>query len=117
MSGALVLAVKQCVTCGEEKALDEFHRNRRRPDGRQVKCKLCMNAASREYLAKMRERMGEDYFREHQAKIVAKHRERTGNERGKRYLAARGVAIKALIEAHPTEFKGLFDRAKYEAGL
>jgi len=29
---------KRCYKCGESKPLTEYHRDRRRPDGRQAKC-------------------------------------------------------------------------------
>ena len=33
---------KVCRTCGEEKLLDEFHRNMYKPDGRLIHCKKCV---------------------------------------------------------------------------
>lgn len=38
---------KLCRDCGHRKPLDEFHRNRKRLDGRQDWCKLCHNARAR----------------------------------------------------------------------
>jgi hypothetical protein len=32
---------KRCPRCGETKAVADFDRNRARPDGRQVYCKVC----------------------------------------------------------------------------
>ena len=32
---------KRCTMCKQWKPLDEFHRNRRKPDGRQVRCRAC----------------------------------------------------------------------------
>lgn len=37
----LVDVEKRCSTCGEVKPLDDFHRNRSKPDGRQAACKPC----------------------------------------------------------------------------
>jgi hypothetical protein len=34
-------ATKRCSMCGEVKPLTEFHRNRQKPDGLQVRCKAC----------------------------------------------------------------------------
>jgi hypothetical protein len=34
---------KNCPQCGEEKSLDEFHRNKARSDGRSAYCKPCHN--------------------------------------------------------------------------
>lgn len=39
---------KRCAKCGEIKALDDFPRNKRQPDGRHCYCKLCHNAQVRE---------------------------------------------------------------------
>lgn len=33
--------MKTCYVCGEQKGLEEFHRNRSRKDGRQTFCKPC----------------------------------------------------------------------------
>lgn len=35
---------KTCTRCGEEKTLTDFHKHRRRADGRQSWCKTCMNS-------------------------------------------------------------------------
>ena len=35
---------KRCSTCGETKPLAEFHKNKRRPDGLQERCKTCRRA-------------------------------------------------------------------------
>lgn len=39
--------MKACSKCGEEKALDEFYKNHRAPDGRRGDCKTCVLAARR----------------------------------------------------------------------
>lgn len=42
--------LKRCYKCGESKPLAEFHRERRRPDGLQSKCRSCSGAyAKRRY--------------------------------------------------------------------
>lgn len=38
--------LKSCPDCGLSKSLDEFHRHRAAPDGRQWRCKPCQNAAN-----------------------------------------------------------------------
>lgn len=35
------MRVKTCSSCGEEKDLEEFHKDRNRPDGRRSACKVC----------------------------------------------------------------------------
>lgn len=65
-------ARKQCTGCGEGKALDEYSFDKRRPDGRQARCKACFNAdrrarnaanpeRAREYKRLDWERNGEKY--------------------------------------------------------
>lgn len=41
--------MKTCSECGEEKELDQFHRNRSMSDGRLNVCKTCANAKGRAY--------------------------------------------------------------------
>ena len=41
------VAKKRCRDCGGLKVLTDFHRNRKRPDGRQDWCKLCHNARAK----------------------------------------------------------------------
>lgn len=43
--------VKRCSRCGEEKPLAEFHRNRRRQDGLQVRCRECNIAGAKRFHA------------------------------------------------------------------
>lgn len=66
--------MKRCTKCKEMKALDAFHKNASRPDGRQIYCRPCMNAAN--------------------AASAAKHTE-SKRERGKRYTAENAEKIKA----------------------
>jgi hypothetical protein len=40
---------KKCSKCGKTKPVSEFHRDKRTPWGRLYKCKLCVNADSREW--------------------------------------------------------------------
>ena len=42
---------KRCSKCGEDKDLDEFHRNRTKKDGRQTFCKVCSIAHHKEYVS------------------------------------------------------------------
>lgn len=72
LPGEEVPATKQCRRCGETKPLTAFPRDRRSPDGHKHWCKVCNNAAAREY-----------YYRETPAtppKWVALHCEVCGKE-------------------------------------
>lgn len=41
--------MKKCGECGNEKPLDDFHKDARSPDGKLWRCKPCQNAANRRY--------------------------------------------------------------------
>lgn len=41
--------MKTCTKCGEEKALDEYHRKTTTRDGRKTQCRACVNAHLAEY--------------------------------------------------------------------
>lgn len=43
------IATKRCTECGEEKSLDDFHRNRRMKDGHVNQCKECSRPRKRQY--------------------------------------------------------------------
>jgi len=43
--------VKQCSKCGEQKPLDQFHRDSKRKDGRHGHCKTCVLARVSKYRA------------------------------------------------------------------
>jgi hypothetical protein len=42
-------SIKRCSSCGEERALDEFHRNRSKRDGRSDRCADCTKAKQKAY--------------------------------------------------------------------
>lgn len=42
------MGVKRCVKCGEVKPLDGFYTDKRNPDGRRGRCKVCYGIASRQ---------------------------------------------------------------------
>lgn len=112
----LDMATKRCTKCGETKPLSGFYRNGGRGDGRHSWCAACQGAhAAASNARKMAE--DPDGFRERQREVVARHRARTGNARGKALNRARSAAIAALIEAHRKEYEALLRVAKYERGL
>lgn len=43
--------IKLCKSCQTNKSLEEFGRNKRYPDGRQLKCKECRRAYDRQWYA------------------------------------------------------------------
>jgi hypothetical protein len=45
---------KTCSKCGETKPLDDFYRDRTRPDGRECYCAICRKARSNKYNAEHR---------------------------------------------------------------
>lgn len=51
---------KWCSRCETERSLEEFHKNRARPDGLQNYCKACSYSAHRESLLKARGKSGEN---------------------------------------------------------
>lgn len=48
---------KECGRCEKEKPLDEFYNHRLSPDGKQTTCKECMNAQTREYYNRNKEKV------------------------------------------------------------
>lgn len=44
MTTALGVRMKTCTRCGMHKPLGEYHRNKRRPDGRESQCRICRAA-------------------------------------------------------------------------
>ena len=51
----LVPLRKRCPVCGEAKLLDDFHRNRSKPDGRATECRDCKCAADQRWREANRE--------------------------------------------------------------
>lgn len=52
----MVSSTKVCTKCREKKSLDDFYRDRRRPQGRQAQCKVCKTVQYNEW----RKRTGYD---------------------------------------------------------
>lgn len=83
--------MKRCRVCGQEKPLDDFHRNSRAKDGRQSRCKECGCRSAREWNEANRDRKRENgrRWREENADAInAKRRqsraedpERAGRQR------------------------------------
>ena len=57
-----MVVVKRCSGCGVVKSLDDFHRDRRTPDGLRYDCKECMNARMCRYREVNRDKIA-DYDR------------------------------------------------------
>lgn len=47
---------KTCTRCGETKPLDEYHRDKRRGDGRRADCKECVRERNRRYREENRDK-------------------------------------------------------------
>lgn len=41
------MKTKVCSKCGKEKSLDQFHKNKRAPDGRTARCRECRSAGAK----------------------------------------------------------------------
>ena len=54
---------KTCTKCGETKPLDDFHRDKRSPDGRRSDCKECGREYKRRYLEENRDKVLESQRR------------------------------------------------------
>ena len=58
-----MLDAKPCTGCGEVKPLDDYYRNRTKPDGRTPRCKTCVAEDSRRYREKNRDKQLERHRR------------------------------------------------------
>ena len=57
---------KTCTKCGETKPLDDFHRDKRGPDGRRSDCKECVREYKRRYYEENRDKERERNRRYHE---------------------------------------------------
>lgn len=55
--------VKRCTGCGEVKPLDDYYRNRAKPDGRRSECKTCTAEAARRWREENRDKQLERHRR------------------------------------------------------
>ena len=63
---------KTCAKCGETKPLDDFHRDKRRPDERRSDCKECVREYKRRHLEENRDKVRERnrrYYEENRDKV------------------------------------------------
>lgn len=75
---------KTCSTCGVEKPLDEFHKNRTRKDGRSYRCKSCQRENIRTWRQNNPGAHAEHNrksYRKHREKVVARAREYRARKR------------------------------------
>lgn len=72
------ILIKKCCTCGEEKSLDQFHRNAAHPGGLSIRCKPCHKKKNLEYRrrhkAKINERNRASYYRNKPARRIIQKR-------------------------------------------
>ena len=69
--------VKPCAKCGEVKPLDDYHRDRTRPDGRKPWCRECTPECKRRHYEKNRDKVLESSRRhreENHDKVLARER-------------------------------------------
>ena len=85
--------MKTCTKCGQTKALEKFHRDRRAKDGRRPNCKTC----DARYYAENRERK-----REYDARYYAENRERI-RECNARYRAENRDKERERVARHYAE--------------
>lgn len=115
--------MKKCSKCKTNKSLDDFQRNRSKPDGLQTQCRKCMNESNRQsaarHIEKKRERTCE-YDRTHAEERRAYRAawRKANAERIKARNAAYRAANADKIKAYNTEYtaRTAEDRkAKYRA--
>ena len=82
---------KPCTGCEEVKPLDEYHRNRTKPDGRQVRCKTCVVEDQRRYREANRDKIAESQrrYREANRDKVAEDKRRYYEENRNKELERR----------------------------
>lgn len=74
------MATKHCRGCGEEKTLDEFHRDARTEDGRSARCASCRSRAAREWYRKdpeKRQAVDRAYYERERERILKRVEQRT----------------------------------------
>ena len=72
-----MVVVKCCSGCGVVKSLDDFHRDRNRPDGRVSRCKECVSAWQRRYQGENRDKIAERkrrHYAENRNKVLERNR-------------------------------------------
>lgn len=84
--------MKRCHTCGLEKPLSEFHRNKAKKDGHEHRCKVCNNSRLREAYAKNpapKTAKTRQYHLEHpdwSRRVLAEWHQRNADRRYENYL-------------------------------
>jgi hypothetical protein len=115
--GAVDLAVKTCTKCGETKPLSEFYRRRASRDGRATQCRTCVQTTVLVNRAAERERMGDEYWKAHQAEIVRRHRAKGRDARSRESRQAYNSALHELRRRHPAEFQAILLLERHDRGL
>lgn len=101
---------KLCYGCKEFKAVDQFNKNRSKPDGLSTECRPCVRKASKRYYddnpekwssydIKKRERLGEEGFKAKGREKAARHRASPTNTAMARYRKARYGLTPEAFEA------------------
>jgi hypothetical protein len=87
--------LKRCSKCAEEKPLDDFHRNARKPYGRQSACKACVRDQDRERNRRWREANPEKAREKERRRVVSGRK----TESDRKTLASRRARSPEQIEA------------------
>jgi 5-methylcytosine-specific restriction endonuclease McrA len=109
---ANVAYVKQCTKCGKEKPLGDYNRYKRSPDGRQSRCRDCVNAYARAKYAEdptlyVETRQAWDAAnREKRRGYVKKHRD-ADPERARRQTRE---SLRKMREANPDYYRDWYQR-------
>lgn len=94
------MRVKTCSSCNQEKDLEEFHKDRNRPDGRRSACKVCRS---------------ERNARPEQIQLPPEPPPPSDPEELRKEARAR--AIRDTIENHMPEFTRRYERHLDQLGL
>lgn len=98
-----MISQKTCRTCGDSKALDDFHRSSANKDGKSNHCKVCANAKERDRYSSNKEAIS--------AKILAKYH--VDKTRHKKYYQENKLRIKKYATKYYEENKEDFLRRQH----
>lgn len=78
------METKRCSCCGQVKPVSEFHKNKSKPDGLHLACKVCRKAESKQYIDKNKEsvynRQKERYLKDRDKYLDMMSRYREANK-------------------------------------
>lgn len=95
--------MKTCTKCGETKALDEFHRDKRASDGLKAHCKACGCAYARNWNAANKDRKAEArraWYEANRADVIAYQANYYAQNRDADIARRRRYAVAHLADEH-----------------